>query len=56
MCAKFYNTETTLIANAETKVTAQVLKDISVVGDVIISNVLNLGVDIVATRDVKESK
>ena len=26
------------------------------VGDVIISNVLNLGVDIVATRDVKESK
>ena len=30
------NTETTLIANAETKVTTQVLKDISVVGDVII--------------------
>ena len=30
------NTETTLIANAETKITTQVLKDISVEGDVII--------------------
>ena len=49
--AYFAATESSFSAVNKIKIKAPVL-----VGDVIISNVLNLGVDIVATRDVKESK